>query len=284
MGIFSGLENLGLGKMKGVDIYQADNEKKSGTGDKKEEKHEVSEAEILFEKGYKCPVCDHEFKVKTIRTGKVKLLSADTDLRPRYQGIDSLKYDAIVCPMCGYGALNRFFNYMTSAQAKLIKEQISCNFKGLPAEGEIYSYDDAILRHKIALANTVVKKAKTSERAYTCLKLAWILRGKAETLPADEPNREAVLKELQDEEAECIQNAFEGFKQAFSKENFPMCGMDEVTTTYLAAELARRCGCYDEAGRWVAQILTSRTASERIKSKAREIKDLIREDKHGDGE
>lgn len=284
MGIFSGLENLGLGKMKGVDIYQADNEKKSGTGDKKEEKHEVSEAEILFEKGYKCPVCDHEFKVKTIRTGKVKLLSADTDLRPRYQGIDSLKYDAIVCPMCGYGALNRFFNYMTSAQAKLIKEQISCNFKGLPAEGEIYSYDDAILRHKIALANTVVKKAKTSERAYTCLKLAWVLRGKAETLPADEPNREAVLKELQDEEAECIQNAFEGFKQAFSKENFPMCGMDEVTTTYLAAELARRCGCYDEAGRWVAQILTSRTASERIKSKAREIKDLIREDKHGDGE
>lgn len=279
MGIFSGLESLGLSKMKGVDIYQEDNEKKNSADGKKEEKHEVSEAEILFEKGFACPVCDNQFKVKTIRTGKVKLLSADTDLRPRYQGVDSLKYDAVVCPKCGYGALNRFFNYMTSAQAKLIKEQISANFQGLPPEGEIYTYDDAILRHKMALANTVVKKAKTSERAYTCLKLAWVLRGKAETLPEDEPNRDAVLKTLNDEEAECIQNAFEGFKQAFSKENFPMCGMDEVTTTYLAAELARRCGCYDEAGRWIAQILTSRTASERIKSKAREIKDLIQEDK-----
>lgn len=279
MGIFSGLESLGLGKMKDVDIYQEDKEKKD-TDDKKEEKKEISEAEILFEKGFTCPVCDSQFKVKTIRTGKVKLLSADTDLRPRYQGVDSLKYDAIVCPSCGYGALNRFFNYMTTAQAKLIKEQITANFQGLPTEGEIYTYDDAILRHKIALANTVVKKAKTSERAYTCLKLAWVIRGKAETLPQDTPDREKVLKELKDEEADCIQNAFEGFKQAFTKENFPMCGMDEVTTTYLAAELARRCGHYDEAGRWIAQILTSRTASERIKAKAREIKDLIREDKN----
>ena len=45
----------------------------------------------------------------------------DSDLRPKYQAMDSLKYDAVVCPNCGYAALNRFFNYMTDAQAKLIK-------------------------------------------------------------------------------------------------------------------------------------------------------------------
>lgn len=279
MGLFSGLENLGLGKVKKMDLYQSDETPVKETQNTQEVKHEITEAEILFEKTYTCPVCDHQFKVKTVRTGKVKLLAADTDLRPRYQGVDSLKYDAIVCPKCGYGALNRFFNYMTSAQAKLIKEQISRGFKGLPKEGAIYTYDDAILRHKIALANSVVKKSKTSERAYTCLKLGWVIRGKIETLPADVAKCEEVLKELKSEEEECIYNAYEGFKQAFSKESFPMCGMDETTMTYLTAELARRCGYFDDASRWIARILTSKTASERIKSKAREIKDLIRAEK-----
>lgn len=60
-----------------------------------------------------------------IRTGKVKLLSADTDLRPKYQLVDSLKYDALVCPSCGYAALSRFFKFMMPAQAKLIRENIT---------------------------------------------------------------------------------------------------------------------------------------------------------------
>lgn len=273
--LFSGLEQFGLGKMKDMEVFQKEEKKE----EKKEVKSEVTEADILFEKKNRCPVCDKEFKVKTIRTGKVKLLSADTDLRPRYQGIDSLKYDAIACPHCGYAALNRFFNYMTSAQAKFIKEQISANFNGIPLEGDILTYDDAILRHKLALMNTVVKRAKTSERAYTCLKLAWILRGKAETLPKETPNYNEQMKKLKAEEDECILNAYEGFQQAFTKESFPMCGMDEITTTYLEAELARRSQKFDEAGRWIAQILTSRQANERIKNKAREIKDLIAEDK-----
>ena len=65
-----------------------------------------------------------------VRTGKVKLISADTDLRPKYQLVDSLKYDALVCPKCGYAALSRFFKFMMPAQAKLIRENISKNFSG----------------------------------------------------------------------------------------------------------------------------------------------------------
>ena len=58
-----------------------------------------------------------------------------------------------------------------------------------------------------------------------------------------------------------------------------MCGMDETTVTYLVAELARRIGKYEEAGRWISQILVSRTASERLKDKAREVKELISKEK-----
>lgn len=276
--IFSGLEDFGLGKLANMDIYAS-----SEDTDKKKQNDQVikkfNEADIIFEKTYNCPVCDEEFKSKTVKTGKVKLLSADTDLRPKYHLVDSLKYDAIVCPKCGYSALNRFFNYMTSNQAKLIQAQISRNFKGLHEEGDIYTYDEAISRHKLALVNTIVKKGKVSERAYTCLKLAWLLRGKGESLSADTIDYETVRNELAAEEFEFLQNAYEGFMGAFEKELFPMCGMDEITITYLVADLARRCGKFDEASRWVSRVLISRDANERIKSKAREIKELIKQQK-----
>lgn len=277
--LFSGLEAFGLGKMSDLEVYAPEDKssKKPGEGAESEEK-KVVEADLIFDKSYTCPVCDKEFKAKTVKTGKVKLISADTDLRPKYQLVDSLKYDAIVCPHCGYSALNRFFNYMTSAQAKLIKEQISSSFKGIGTDGEVFSYDDAIARHKLALVNTIVKKSKLSERAYTCLKTAWLLRGKAESLTAEnaETNKDTIVQ-LQKEELEFLTNAYEGFLEAFSKELFPMCGMDENTMTYLVADLARRVGKYEESSRWISKVLIARDANERIKTKARELKELLKQ-------
>lgn len=276
--LFSELENFGLGGLQGLDVYNTGNGDKKD-GDKEAEKPKITEEDFIFDKTHTCPVCDNEFKSKSIKTGKVKLLGADSDLRPKYQLVDSLKYDAIVCPSCGYSALNRFFNYMTAPQAKLIKEQITINFRGIENNGEIYTYDEAIARHKLVLVNTIVKKAKNSERAYTCLKIAWLLRGKAETLPADTENYDQEIAKLKSEEDEFIYNAYEGFTTAFSKEMFPMCGMDENTVTYLVADLARRCGKFDEAGRWISKVLVARDANERIKSKARDLKELIVQNK-----
>lgn len=278
--LFSGLEAFGLGDMKDLDVYNSDEKSsKENTGGKADTaaKTKIEETDFIFDKTYTCPVCDKEFKSKTIKTGKIKLISADTDLRPKYQHIDSLKYDAIVCPHCGYAALNRFFNYMTNAQAKLIKEQISASFKGVSTDSEVISYDEAISQHKLALVNTIVKKSKLSERAYTCLKTAWLLRGKAEALPADTQDYNNEIKKLQKEEIEFISNAYEGFAGAFSKELFPMCGMDENTMTYLMADLARRIGKYDESSRWISKVLISRDANERIKSKARDLKELLKQ-------
>lgn len=279
MGIFSGLESFGLGKLKDKDLYEDEKEKAAkAAAAAAAAKTAVMEKDVLLDKTFKCTLCDKEFTSKIVRTGKAKLLSTDTDLRPKYSPVDSTKYEAVVCPYCGYAALNRFFPRLMPTQAKLIKESICANFKGLPQYGEIYTYDEAIARYKIALVNAMVKKAKLSERAYICLKLAWVIRGKQENLPQDTANYAEVMKKLKAEEDELIRNAYEGFESAFSKENFPMCGMDEATATYLVAELARRCGEYDKANRWVSQLITSRAAPDRVKEKARKIKDLIVQD------
>ena len=260
--LFTGLDSLGLGNLSSMDVYENEEKKEA-----KPAKPEINEADLIFDKNYTCPVCEKEFKAKVIRTGKIKLIAADSDLRPKYQVVDSLKYDVIACPKCGYAALNRYFNYMTASQAKMIKQNISQNFRGLGQESDVVTYDNAIMKHKLALANTVVKHAKASEKAYTCLKTAWILRGKAESLTPDTPNYDKVKEELAAEEREFLQNAYDGFMEAFPKEVFPMCGMDENTVCYLVGELARRTGHYDDAKRWVARVLVSKNANDRIKQR-----------------
>ncbi len=277
MGLLSGLESLGLGGVAKKQKVFEEEKKDVEQGQRGIQKPKITEEEVLFDKKFVCPVCEHEFTSKMLRVGKVKLASSDLDLRPVYEIMEPLKYDPVVCPICGYGALNRFWAPLMDAQVDMIKEQISANFKGMNVSEDIYSFDEALLRYKMVLMSSIVKKAKSSEKAYTCLKMGWLLRSKAENMPKGTENRDAAIKALKEEELECLKNSLEGFKSAFEKESFPMCGMDEITVTYLVGELARRCGNFDEAGRWISRVITNRNASERIKNRARDIKDLISE-------
>lgn len=274
--LLSGLEALGLGGVSDMEVYEdvetkAKREKKEAAGAEVQEKTEI---DYLFEKTHTCPVCDEEFKSSAVRTGKAKLIGTDTDLRPRYQGVDPLKYDAIVCPRCGYAGVNRFFTAITTPQAKLVLEHISKKFNATLKLDGVYSYDDAILFHRLALASAVVKRSKLSERAYTCLKIAWLLRAKQEDETTEEKDKPA----LHEQELEFLSSAYDGFNEAMSKENYPICGMDENTMFCMLADIGRRVGHYEEAGRLISRVIVSRNAPERIKNKARDIKELIVEE------
>ena len=274
--IFAGLESLGLKGTDKVDVFEEKTEEKAHEqAEHQEKKKEVTEEDLLFEKSYTCPVCDNEFKSKMVRTGKVRLAGADSDLRPKYMGVDALKYDAVLCPKCGYAALNRYFNFIMARQADNIKEQISKTFTYEDKEDKVYDYDDAIMRHKLALLNTVVKNGKNSERAYTCLKLAWLYRGKREMLLQQEEHDKDEVIQLATEEKELLTNAYEGFESAFSREDFPMCGMDQYTLLYLLAELARRIGDNEAAARHVSKVLVGKNVQKRIKDKAVDLKEKL---------
>lgn len=275
--IFAGLESLGLKGIEKVDVFEEKTDEKAHekVQHKEQQKKEVSEEELLFEKSYNCPVCENEFKSKMVRTGKVRPAGADSDLRPKYIGVDPLKYDAVLCPKCGYAALNRYFNFIMARQAANIKEQISKSFTYEEKDDKVYSYDDAIMRHKLALLNTVVKNAKNSERAYTCLKLAWLYRGKREMLLQQEEHKKDEVIALASEEKDLLKNAYEGFETAFSQEDFPMCGMDQYTLLYLLAELARRIGDNEAAARHISKVLVGKNVPKRIKDKAVDLKEKL---------
>ncbi len=280
--LFSGLEKLGLGNITdNMDVFSENNDEKLNTKEtniKKESHVDVPEKELVFDKTYHCPVCETTFKSKAVKTGKTKLERTDTDLRPKYMYVDSLKYDSIVCNKCGYSALSRFFNYITDPQTKLIKDNITPNFEGIDETVEFYTYDDAILRHQLALANAVVKKGKISERAYICLKIAWLLRGKAENLPEDEADRDAKIKDLADDEQQFLTEAYQGFISAMAKENFPICGMEKWTYIYLCADLARKAKEFQTSMKLISEILVSKEPTSKLKDKARDLRAFIKQD------
>mgnify|MGYP002625783828 CR=1 FL=1 len=76
-------------------------------------------------------------------------------------------------------------------------------------------------------------------------------------------------------EEEALQNALEGFVVARSREDAPMCGMDQYTLDYLLAQLYFHFGKYDEAGRLVTGILQSHNAPSLIRRKVQDLKEQV---------
>ena len=272
MGLFSDMEKFGLKDFKDVKVIEKDKPAQVDIEKLKPKEPEKKETDALFDKHYTCPVCDLRFSTRSIRAGRIKLVEKDIDLRPIYDFVDPLKYDVITCDKCGYSALGRYFGKISVKQGKDIKEAIGNNFSGIENHKDIYTYDDAIERHKLALICSIVKNAKNGERAYTCLKLAWVIRGKRNGMDSKDP----AFKELYLQEMECIKNAYEGFVLALSKEPLPIAGMDENTLKYIMSDMARKLKKYDEAVKLLGSVITSRTTNDRLKEEALKLKEMIK--------
>ena len=214
MGILSGLKSLGLGNLEDVSLFE---EPKKKEAEKQEQvaAPKVQEKDLIYDRSFVCPVCDSSFTSKVMKSNKAKLLGTDADLRARYEGIDAAKYEVVMCPICGYAALMRYFTGITSSQAKLVREKISQTVRIPPSQGETYTYEEAIQRYKLALVGSVVKRAKPSEKAYICLKYAWLTRGYLESLKEQEAKAdEKRVAEWETQENELLANAYKGFTEA----------------------------------------------------------------------
>ena len=274
MGLLSGLSDLGLGKLEGAEIFEEEKKPEPKKVEEPKEEAPFDENDVLFDKSAECPVCGKKFTFRAVRTGKARPIGQDPDLRTKYEKFDPAKYDVVVCPYCGYAVLTKYFTSLPAAQVKLLREGIGGKVHGV-ANNPILSYDDAIQRYQLALASSIVKHAKDSEKAFVCLKMAWVIRGKKESISEDDPDYEEVMKQLRDDENEALKAAYEGFVSARQKESFPIAGMDEITIDYLLAVLSARFEKYDVAQKLIAGILLNRTANNRIKDRARDLKDQV---------
>lgn len=279
MNIFEGLEKFGLNISDQTDLFGEEKKEKKENETAVQKEIIPTEEDYLMDKTARCTVCDKTFPTKAVRTTKLRRLDPDKDLRPRFQYIDTIKYDITSCPYCGYTGMNRYYEHLSSMQIRLIRESVGANFKpttvGVPS---VYDYGYAIERYKLSLFCTIVKKGSVSERAYTCLKLAWLCRGKAEEMLEKGMTEESeTLKNCRKEEMTYYAQAYEGMSKAVSSESFPICGMDQYTMDLLLAAMAFKLEKYDEASRFISRLLVSRSASANVRKRAFDLKEEILE-------
>lgn len=258
--IFEELKALGFNNLDNVEVFTEPPKEKAAEGSHKGQV--VSLESLLYDKTYVCPICDKAFTSKAIRSGKNRLMAVDTDLKPQYDLVNPILYECILCPNCGYAALGKSFNLLLPKQISWIKEQVCSQYKPQSYPGVITN-KDAIERYKIALLTTIVKKGKDGEKAYLCLKIAWLYR------------------DIEDKEQEkaFLQYALTGFLNAYNKERFPIFELDELTTAYIIADLLRRMEDYEKSLQWVGFVILDKGTSLKLKTRALHLKSLIREEK-----
>lgn len=220
---------------------------------------EYKPEECIYDKSYICPVCDAPFKAKAIRKGKARFLGNDFDLKPNYTPIQPDYYDVIVCNICGYAAISLNFDKITYSQQDAVREEISKKYvsQNYPA---IYDVDTAISRYLLALENCEAKKAKAGEIAYINLKLAWFYR--------DKKDKENELKYLEE--------AYNGFSEAFTNEKLPICGLDENTLLYILAAIGVVIGKPKESLLILGKLVIKKDLTPRLKDKIVDLREELR--------
>ena len=96
MNLFAGLEKFGIKADNTTDLFEEEKKPAASANGGKTEAAPTEDS-FLLDKAIRCTVCDKVFKTKMIKNGRIKRLEPDLDLRPRFEYIDTLKYDVASC-------------------------------------------------------------------------------------------------------------------------------------------------------------------------------------------
>jgi uncharacterized protein (DUF2225 family) len=258
--IFSGLEYLGFEGISNIEIYKKSEDKEDSKDKKHQENSQIKEEMLLYEKNVVCPVCENNFFVNAVKTGAYRMKNKHSDFYINYDIINPYFYDVWICNACGYASIKADFYKLKKFQIENIQKNITPKWHGRKYP-PIYDINIAIERYKLSLLNYSVMESKSSKKAMNCLKISWMYRELGDI------KKEQMFRE----------QALIGFKDAYLNEQCPIYGMNSFTVMYLIGELNRRSGNYDEALRYLGEVITSRNADRKIKDLALDQRDLIRE-------
>ncbi len=275
MDLFADLEKFGLKQTGEFSIMGEEKSKQAASGEAGAEKP-IEEKDLLVEKKIRCDICENEITALVLKGSKVRRAEPDADLRPRYEGIDAVKYGVTFCTQCGYAALNKHFNHNSATQRKWLRETVCMNYvKQIEFDRETYSYDYAVEKYKLALVNAMARKAKLSEKAYICLNLAWLRAEQASQVVGTSPEELASKEKYTQEYEAFYRQAYDAFQKVISTETSPYEGMDENTLEYIIVNMAMHFKEYDFAARTVSRLITNKAVPARLRDKLLDIKDEI---------
>ncbi|OON93684.1 MAG: hypothetical protein ATN31_05470 [Candidatus Epulonipiscioides saccharophilum] len=251
MNNFKDFSKFGLGGLSHLNIVE--NEKSITTASIPP----ISILDIIYQRKYKCPICNSEFTNSAIKSGKNQLKSVDNDLRATYSLADPMLYDIITCP-CGHTAISSAFNTLLPSQRSIVRNQICAHYIPVQIE-EVRSTQYALDLYQLGLANCLVRHGKNIEKAILCLRLSWLYKD---------------LNQLEAEK-EFITNAYECFSLSLDQDTYPILGFDFHRAVYTTAVLAFKLGFYDKSSQLVSAILINTNVHARLKEHILELKSQL---------
>lgn len=230
--------------------------------------------EMIYSRKITCPICNNKFTSMKVKESKLRVEEPHTDLFIQYKGnVHPLQYNAVVCPMCGYAALDNKFDKILPRHKEIIKEKVVSKWMSTDYTKQ-RTIDESIVCFKLALYSAEQIGAKKMELAGMCLKIGWLYRIKENEEKKDDTKNDR-------EEKRFLRLSAELYEKAFTTED---SDMDEITLMYLIGETYRRLGEVDKAVNWLGKVISSPyiRSNPKIEKLAREqwqeIKELTKEE------
>lgn len=206
--------------------------------------------EPIWLKDVKCPACDAVFKAPRIKPSALKVKSGEPDFHKIYEGINPLLYAVTACPECNYSARNDDFDTKTMEYhpeilkiASAIRESKK-NIK-FPQTKEI-DVETAVKKHLLAI--TFARHYKPEDPltiAGLYIHIAWMYR--------EQGNKE--------KDMEYLKPALEYYVKTFEKGSHIPDKIGVPGIMYLAGELNRMLGNYNDAVLWFSRVVKNEQIS-----------------------
>lgn len=211
----------------------------------------------IYKKKLECPVCKLKFETTKVKSSKLRVETMDSDLLKRFKDVEEhpVKYEAIMCPNCGYSAVEKHFESINKRGIEIVKENIMYKWTKQDYTDR-RDKKDALIAYKFALYCAQLMKKSKVELGGICLRMAWVNR-----LYGDSENENRYLD-----------MTLKLYDQAYMEEDLFKEGVDEVTIGYLIGDLNERLGYKREALKWMNKIVFDKSIGQN-----RTIEKLARE-------
>ena len=188
---------------------------------------EVARATEVSWSEFTCGFCGQTFKDKIIWSTNV--MEQDVEFRPYAMGVDPLPYYVHTCPHCGYANTGDQVELSDQEKAEIGKFLAAYRQSHGDQVGQAGKYE--------VLANIyLIRKMPADKIAYAYQRAAWL---------ADDSRDEVAARKFRTATLEYLTKALE--KSQIEAKMVP-------NLTYLAGELNRRLGRFDEALQWFARV------------------------------
>lgn len=206
----------------------------------------MAQLEPLYDKKYKCTMCEHSFTTKKVRSRFVKVLSFDTDFAPLYaEGYENPNlYYVNVCPNCGYSFTEDFSTYFPPGTKQSIQDKITSQWVPRDFSNE-RSIHETLNTYKLGAYCSILKKEKHIVTAGLYIRLAWLYRN----------------QDNHDQETRFLKLALKEYTESYSTGDYKGTQVSELRLMYLAGELSRRTGQTQDAVRFFSKVIEKQRQS-----------------------